>query len=101
MIGLAGNENPRVFPGFSALRVDPRGRIWLNVCFEPRNWSVRDRDGIRLSRVSLLFSAEARPQLVGFVHGGVAISHDDKDGSSLLNVHKGRGDTLTAPPDSP
>ena len=92
-------ENPRVFPGFSALRVDPQARIWLNVYFEPRNWLVIDRDGTRLSRVSLPYAAEARPQLIGFVRGGVAISHVDDDGAVRLSVHEIRGDTLTAPRD--
>jgi len=92
-------ENPRVFPGFSALLVDPQARIWLNVYFEPRNWLVIDRDGTRLSRVSLPYAAEARPQLIGFVRGGVAISHVDDDGAVRLSVHEIRGDTLTAPRD--
>lgn len=52
---------------------------------------MRERDGMRLSRVSLHYAEEARPRLVRFVLGGVAICHADEDGGFRLSVHKVRG----------
>jgi len=80
-------ENPRVFLGFSSLRVDAAGRLWLNVYFDPRNWLVFDGNGTRLSRVLLPYAADTRPQIVGFVRGRVVISHVDDDGAIRLSFH--------------
>lgn len=80
--------NPKVFPGFAAMRVDQDDRIWLSVYFEQRQWLLIDRNGTRLSRLTLPYAAEARPQLAGFVGHGVVIRHVDDDGAVRLSFHR-------------
>lgn len=79
--------NPGVFPAFFEVRYDPAGRIWINPAFERWRWYVIDRQGMRLSLVTLPMPPTELAKLEGFTDRHVVIHQFDADGAPILSFH--------------
>ncbi|MCU0616732.1 MAG: hypothetical protein MUD17_06535 [Gemmatimonadaceae bacterium] len=85
---LAAGDTLRTKPAFGALRVDPRGRVWIRDQELPHGWNVFDTSGALLGRVLLRSMFESARELVRVGADYAVVKRSGPDGEVYLDFHR-------------